>query len=310
MENNLLVDKQEVNSVEALLSRVVKFIETEEGEGGDVPFFANNPHLLLPLGFNELKIVKNETYERNRSSVPEIPGFSFDFPQECFFRHESNGAWYWFQGITHYRAATHNGPLIEDGYYLNFFGPGNERRYEETNRFVSSLKLQTSDNGSKKLITIPKYWATHEQMRQSAVLSETVPNTLMEVAAGKISLDELHWRTLEEIVAELLRDAGMEIILTPSSADGGRDVVARGELIPGEPSLIAVEVKRKPVVGLHDVQRALRANEDFPVLMVATSGRFSAGVIAESSRSRNRFRLLLKDGLALNQWISRYAKRT
>ena len=72
--------------------------------------------------------------------------------------------------------------------------------------------------------------------------------------------------------------------------------------------VLAVEVKHKPVVGVGDVQRALKANEDFPALMVATAGTFSAGVVAEKSRFRNSMRLFLKDGLALRQWISAYGR--
>ena len=120
---------------------------------------------------------------------------------------------------------------------------------------------------------------------------------------------DLTWRQLEELVAELLRSRGMEISLTKRSHDGGRDVVARGELIPGEPTVLAVEVKKKPVVGIYDVQRALRANEDFPALLVATSGRFSGGVIREKARNRNQLRLYLKDGLALSQWIDAWASK-
>ena len=98
----------------------------------------------------------------------------------------------------------------------------------------------------------------------------------------------------------------MLIDVTPPRADGGRDIIARGELVEGEPVQIAVEVKQKSVVGLADVQRALRANEDFPALLIATAGRFSAGVITERERDRNRLRLFLKDGLALSRWVATY----
>ena len=66
----------------------------------------------------------------------------------------------------------------------------------------------------------------------------------------------------------------MEVSVTKRTRDGGRDIIARGELIPGEPSMLAVEVKQKAVVGIEDVQRALKANEDYPALLLATAGRF------------------------------------
>jgi hypothetical protein len=111
---------------------------------------------------------------------------------------------------------------------------------------------------------------------------------------------------LENIVAELLRDRGMEVALTSRAADGGRDVIARGELIPGEPTLLAVEVKHKPVVGLDDVRSRLYANRAFPALLFATSGRFTAGVVRERSQPDTHLRLFLKDGFALSQWVSTY----
>ena len=58
--------------------------------------------------------------------------------------------------------------------------------------------------------------------------------------------------------------------------------------------VIAVEVKQKPIVGLHNVQRDLQANQDFPALMLATAGRFSAGVVNEKRCERNDFRLIRK----------------
>ena len=124
----------------------------------------------------------------------------------------------------------------------------------------------------------------------------------------KTTLQELSWRTLEEIVAELLRARGMQIHVTAKSHDDGRDIIARGELISGEPAVIAVEVKQKPIVGLADVQRAVKANEDFPSLMIATSGRFTSGVIREKTQSRHELRLFLKDGVALSQWVDTYMK--
>lgn len=97
----------------------------------------------------------------------------------------------------------------------------------------------------------------------------------------------------------------MAISVTPRINDGGRDILARGELF-GEPLTIAVEVKQKRIVPVSDARAALYANRHLPVLMLATSGSFSAGVIKEKAREENRLRLLLKDGIALSQWIRSY----
>ena len=92
----------------------------------------------------------------------------------------------------------------------------------------------------------------------------------------------------------------MEVKTTPRSTDGGRDIIARGELIHGEPTVLAIEVKHKGIVHLDEIRSRLYANHQFPALMFATSGRFSAGVIQEKKKPENFLRLLLKDGLALS----------
>ena len=73
--------------------------------------------------------------------------------------------------------------------------------------------------------------------------------------------------------------------------------------------MLAIEVKHKGIVHLDEIRSRLYANHQFPALMFATSGRFSAGVIQEKKKPENFLRLLLKDGLALSQWIADYGSR-
>jgi hypothetical protein len=123
----------------------------------------------------------------------------------------------------------------------------------------------------------------------------------------KIGLAELHWRVLEDIVAEVLRRAGMEIHVVRERPQGGRDIVARGHLIPGqEPIQMAVEVKQKKVVDRPEVQAALWQNRGYPALLLATSGRFTSGVFQEKGLAENKFRLFLKDGIALGDLVRDY----
>ena len=131
-----------------------------------------------------------------------------------------------------------------------------------------------------------------------------IHSLLTQLKAEILDFSSVSPRDLEEIVAELLKSKGLYISLTKQTRDSGRDILARGELVPGEPTIIAVEVKHKAVVGIGDVRSALHANRHFPSLLVATSGRFSAGVIEESRASDNAFRLILRDGVALKQWIN------
>jgi hypothetical protein len=96
----------------------------------------------------------------------------------------------------------------------------------------------------------------------------------------------------------------MSIHVVRESPQGGRDIIARGQLIPhAEPVTIAVEVKHRPVVGRPEVQMALHQNRMFPALLFVTSGRFSGGVISEASLPENRMRLFLQDGVALRELL-------
>jgi hypothetical protein len=168
-------------------------------------------------------------------------------------------------------------------------------------------ELIDSNNKVTRVVTLPKLQLPSNP-HEDTQLHIVTRSILEEVASEKQPLESVHWRVLEEIVGELLRGMGLEVVITPRSRDGGRDVVARGELIPGEPTLFAVEVKHKPVVTISDLRNALWANRQFPALLFATSGRFSAGIYRERRQNETMLRLFLKDGVALKQWINEYVK--
>lgn len=171
-------------------------------------------------------------------------------------------------------------------------------------------RFAESPDAASRTLWLPSIWTPSFQHDTQQFLTQQVSGLLQEIYKEGKALSEIRPRQLEELIAELLRDQGMDIHITPETRDGGRDVIARGEFIPGEPMVLAVEVKQKPVVGIQDLYSSLKANEDYPALLLATSGRFSAGVIQEKKRRRNELRLILKDGVALSQWIAMYgAKR-
>lgn len=138
-------------------------------------------------------------------------------------------------------------------------------------------------------------------------ISDEIDKILTAINLKEQSLQDLHWRTFEEIVGELLKRAGLAVEVTKRSWDGGRDLIARGELIPGEPTTIAVEVKHKSVVPIDDFRAALHANRHYPAVLFATSGRFSAGILREREKDHQRMRIFLKDGGAIRQWINTYS---
>jgi len=298
-----------------------------------------SPHLLLPLGFDEFSVLSHD----ERPKVRELYGLSRDvavFSQETFYRDRASGTWFMFEGfappsqlllppiVDGGLSIRELGRLMDErdrqlrdlGYpdgkidvssHLHFIGPPQDRaRYIDLQAWIGSLESAIrAPSGEIHTLWLPSSWAPRAQQEHADALRASVQPLLAELYLNDRELTSIHWRELEEVVAELLRAQGLAIHLTPSTGDGGRDIVARGELIPGEPLEIAIEVKQKPIVGLADVQRALYANQGYPALLVATAGRFSTGVIQEKGEGQ-RLRLFLKDGIALSQWINAYGMRT
>jgi restriction endonuclease len=310
----MIVSSDDIKAVELLVEEMYRCAASPEGEAEkglhDPVFFANHPHLIMLLGYDEFRALdwqgiedatpfaeRGATLDKITAGIEAFYGlrnFVPAYSYESLYREATSGSWYWYEGISP-AGLWLQGPteLLDQLFLIDEF-------------LLLLKKAHKQADAVKRTLWLPGTWTPAVQNEQRILLAESVSDLLAAIESEKTSLQEIPWRKLEELVAELLRFRGLQVSVTPKAGDGGRDIIARGELIPGEPTLLAVEVKQKPVVGLADVQRALRANEDFPTLMLATAGRFSAGVVQEKNRTRNRLRLFLKDGVALTQWIHGY----
>lgn len=152
----------------------------------------------------------------------------------------------------------------------------------------------------------PKVWTPGQQEAEKNQLAGNATALLSSLQYEEVHLVDLKWQELEEIVAEMLRAQGMEIHRVNENPQGGRDIIGRVLLPTGEVLTYAVEVKHKDVVDRPDVQTALGQNAHFPMLMMVTSGRFTAGVQLEASKPENRMRLHLRDGVAVRDMIRSY----
>jgi HJR/Mrr/RecB family endonuclease len=153
----------------------------------------------------------------------------------------------------------------------------------------------------------PRLWTPSSQALQKNHLRACTLAVIHELQRGDIQLADLSWQNFEEIVAEILRQCGMEIHLVKENPQGGRDIIARAELVPGSEVLtIAVEVKHRDIVDRPIVQQAIQQNKRFPALMLVTSGRFTAGVVKEVAKPEHRMRVVLKDGMAIRDMIRAY----
>lgn len=157
---------------------------------------------------------------------------------------------------------------------------------------------------SSSVLWSPKLWTPREQVRQRVLLDATLKPHFERWRAKGICLDDLNPSEFEDLVGEVLFAAGLKIYKVRQVPQGGRDLIARGILVPNEePIEMAVEVKHRRVVDRPEVQLALYQNRAYPALLFVTSGRFTAGVFQEKRREENRFRLFLKDGFAVGDLV-------
>lgn len=171
--------------------------------------------------------------------------------------------------------------------------------------FVAALRRQIKAPRIRpSTLWSPRIWAPREQERQRLLVDGVLRPHLNRWAVTGLCLQDLNPSEFEDLVAELLFKAGLKVYKVRESPQGGRDLIARGTLIPDEEPLeMAVEVKHRGVVDRPEVQLALYQNRAYPALVFVTSGRFTAGVFKEKLIGDNRHRLFLKDGVAVGDMV-------
>jgi restriction endonuclease Mrr len=121
---------------------------------------------------------------------------------------------------------------------------------------------------------------------------------------------ELNPRKFEILIAEILKDKGYEVTLTPSTRDGGKDIVAVYNSPFGH-QIFIVECKRykeehkvgvEIVRGLYGVQMAERYNQG----IIATTSTFTKDAI--DFVKPLKFQLELKGFDDIKEWIKNYGK--
>ena len=131
------------------------------------------------------------------------------------------------------------------------------------------------------------------------------PDKLDYVLRDPSVLYDLTPRAFEELVAELLDGMGYEVTLTPMAKDGGKDIIATKEGIPGtKPETIIVECKRtKHPISVSQIRQlwGMIASERKGRGMIVTTSYFtrSAKEVAENAP------IDLVDFEALKKWLDR-----
>jgi len=142
-------------------------------------------------------------------------------------------------------------------------------------------------------------------------LAEINDELIRRLALRPELMRELDPRKFEELVAELLRDKGYEVKLTPRSKDGGRDILAIKRDDIGS-ALTLVECKRYAhnnkagvdiVRGLYGVVSAEQATRG----LLATTSYFTSG--AKAFRDQVPYRLGLADFDILRGMLSQFRRK-
>ncbi len=267
------------------------------GDGSPWAYFAEHPAIIMAAGFDEFVAFRNKKLFRDQWFAHGV-----DDVGQSIYR-EASGKWHLL-----YQAPTSRDGKFQFKDQKSWLSDGEfsmELRLSEVFKALYELERKASDES--KTIWSPKFWTPKAQQETRKHLQANIRSLLQALKEEKVQLESVSWRQLEEIVAEVLRAKGMEVHMVRENPQGGRDIILRGDLIPGnEPIMLAVEVKHRAVVDRPELDKALWQNRQFPALMIVTSGRFSSGVLKEKMNPENRLRLFLKDGEALDDLIKSY----
>lgn len=140
------------------------------------------------------------------------------------------------------------------------------------------------------------------------IVVSSMADLMRELRKEPDSLFRMPSRRFEEVVAELLRDRGCIVHLTPSTRDGGFDMYAFCPTPVGQ-MLCLVEAKRyspsRPI-GLEIIRElyGTLCSHDANSAMLVTTSRFTP----DAREFQNKFQqvLALRDYIDLAQWISSY----
>lgn len=119
---------------------------------------------------------------------------------------------------------------------------------------------------------------------------------------------EMNPRKFEELIAAILHDKGYEVTLTPSTKDGGKDIIAVYNSPFGHQMFI-VECKRynpENKVGVELVRGlyGIKSAENYNQAIIATTSTFTKGAI--DFVKPLKFQLELKDFEDIKGWIKNY----
>src|ERR1017187_3482066 len=204
-------------------------------------FFWENPHLLMPLEFDDFYGIDWEMAKDYEITHPQVlksssppRDVSEEYAQhvkktfglselwfsgvESLYRDLGSGSWCWFEGIT-------------DEGHLHFVGPKSKPdRYIHVDTWLDKLQSSlTRYRESTSRLWLPNVFSPLTQIQSNEAIFATIRPIPNAIKKEKKIIRDISWRSLAEIVAELLRSKGMKVEITKKTRDGGRDIIAKGE---------------------------------------------------------------------------------
>ena len=213
-------------------------------------FLGENPHLLLPMGFQEARVWRESP--ESAATLVERFRLSAGFPgatvRRAAYRH-ADGHWYLVGEIGW--PDQPDSEALRGLPQIRFWGEGGqEDRGILIDEVLNTLRgIEARRLTVESLIILP-HLTSLVQFDRSIELAQSSRQLLKDIQAAKRSLGDLSPNDLEDVVAELMRARGHQVEQTKRTRDGGRDLIVTGEFFPGVRTQMAVEVTSMKVVGI------------------------------------------------------------
>jgi DNA-binding transcriptional MerR regulator len=194
-------------------------------------------------------------------------------------------------------------------------GHGNGARYYPANQNLMRMRLiRDLQNRDYSLASIRKSlvkeWPNDGDLSEHVRQVTTITQELVRFLAGHPDyLHRLSARKFEELVAEIVRDMGYDVELTPITRDGGRDVLAYLSTPLGR-ELTIIECKKyrqENRIGVEFVRQflwVLEREDQANRGLIATTSYFSR--TAMFLEKEHRWRLGLRDFNQITGWLADY----
>jgi len=276
-----------------------------------IEFLSANPHFLYQFGFDQAQIISESLIGAKEISkafgVDSRHVFTPSIKTRVVLKKEDTNEWVLLDKIIGRESGrtTH--------------GEANSIRLLAMDRNVKEillddllLKIKKYQNTGLILPTENMIFSNLSPFTITAFLNSKGPQAvralIQKLYLKKVRLSDLTWQELEDIVSEIFSEKGLKVKQTKRTRDGGRDLIVSGEIFPGEETQMAVEITAQKKVGIDKLSTTLQKNRHYPLIMLATSGTFSSGVLKTKNDPEYQFRLHLKDGESINSWIDSYNK--